>query len=57
MKMVFENVKEAANMLLDLAKTPQLCNLHFEVDIGLSGIPQVTYTVKRLAISKQEETE
>lgn len=45
----------AAEILLDLMKTPQLSHLKFEFETGVDCIPFVTYTVSRAAVEIEEE--
>ena len=45
----------AAQILLDLMKTPQLLKLHFEFDVGSDGVPYVEYTVNRFAVETPDK--
>ena len=45
----------AAQILLDLMKTPQLLKLHFEFNVGPDGVPYVEYTVNRFAVEPHDK--
>lgn len=53
-KNVFD-VDEAIKILLDLIKTPQLCDIHFEFDARVEKAPSVSYTIKRFAVKTNEK--
>ena len=48
--MIVKNAEEAARILVELAQTEQMYNLHFEFDAVLDSAPKVEYTVKRFVI-------
>lgn len=49
-----DNATEACKVLMGLMETPQICNLHFEFDIGRGGAPMVCYKVERFVYPEED---
>ena len=52
-----EWLDEAARLLRELGRTPNMSNIHFEFNCDSGGIPVIDYEIKRFPRPQERETD
>ena len=54
---MMDNIREAPNLLRELIETPNTRSIHFEFDASVDTVPMAKYTIERIVLKDDEESE